>query len=269
MRGTVTNNYEAFENLCRIIIPEYNKDQVIGMFNGYFDESGTHASSAVVCVAGCLSTAEQWSLFQREWQEVLDEAGIEVFHMSEFESRVRAYKDWSNEKRRYVQSKLLNIIISRISVGIAAAVVRSDYDKIIIGPHRENHDGPYTFCASMCFAFAGGWAEENGYDEPISYIFEDGALGKQEVDTQFSNAYKNEKARQFYRLGSLVFDDKRRFNQLQAADILAYEMYKHVLRVTGKEKRPTRTSMLILDVIPMKRRFFDEKALLDFIAPVE
>lgn len=258
--------YDAFEHLCHIIVPEYRSNQIIGMFTGYFDESGTHASSPVVCVGGCVSTAEQWSLFQREWKEVLAEAGVEFFHMSEFESRRGPYKDWDNEKRRYVQAKLLKIIQDRVAVGIAAAVVRSDYDKVMTPARRYTHDGPYAFCASMCFMSTAVWAEDQGYDQSIPYVFEDGALEKKEVREQFENAYKNARARQFYRLISLTWGDKKEYAQLQAADILVYEIYKQTLRSIGVESRPPRTSMLILDKVPMKRRYFDERVLSEMMS---
>jgi hypothetical protein len=261
--------YDAFEHLCHIILPEDRSNQIIGMFTGYFDESGTHASSPVVCVGGCVSTAEQWSLFQREWNEVLAEAGVEVFHMSEFESRRGPYKDWDNEKRRYVQAKLLKIIQDRVKVGIAVSVVRSDYDKVMTPGRRYTHDGPYAFCASMCFMYTAAWAEDKGYDQSIPYVFEDGVLERKELRDQFENAYKNARARQYYRLKSLTWGDKKEYVQLQAADILVYEIYKQTLRSIGVESRPPRTSMLILDKLPMKRRCLDESDLSKIMSILE
>lgn len=259
----------AFEHLCHIIVPEFRNDQIIGMFTGYFDESGTHASSPVICVAGCISTAEQWSLFQSEWNEILVEAGVEVFHMSEFESRRGPYKDWDNEKRRYVQGRLLKIIQERVAVGIATCVVKSDYNKVMTPARRYTHDGPYAFCATMCFAYAAAWAEGQGYAQSIPYVFEDGVLERKEVREQFTNAYKHARARQYFRLISLTWGDKKMYVPLQAADILAYEIYKQTLRSIEVEKRPPRTSMLILDKVPMIRRYFDEKALSEAMSRLE
>ena len=43
-----------------------------------------------------------------------------------------------------------------------------------------------------------------------------------------------------HRLPSLAFRDKRMFPPLQAADILAYELYKQSARQFGEEERPVR-----------------------------
>ena len=95
------------------------------MITAYLDESGTHRNQDVVppmLSLGCyISTQEQWGYFNREWQEVLDEAGLDrFFHVNKFENRKREYADWTDEKRLKIYKMLQGIIKRRVKKGIAA-----------------------------------------------------------------------------------------------------------------------------------------------------
>jgi hypothetical protein len=46
------------------------------MFTAYFDESGTHDSSAAVGVSGYVASDQQWSNFDKEWKAILADEGL-------------------------------------------------------------------------------------------------------------------------------------------------------------------------------------------------
>ena len=50
------------------------------MMEAYFDESGTHGESLVMCIAGYLLTSEQATHLDREWADVLRKFGVKIFH---------------------------------------------------------------------------------------------------------------------------------------------------------------------------------------------
>ena len=53
------------------------------MMEAYFDESGTHRDSPLMCVTGYIIDADQCRRFQTEWDEVLSKYGVPYFHMSD------------------------------------------------------------------------------------------------------------------------------------------------------------------------------------------
>ena len=84
-------------------------------------------------VAGYLSTIQEWKRFQKEWRRELGRAGVDFFHMTTYEARIKndegnllgvgKYKDWGNEKRVEVIKRLHRTIHRRVMVGVAASVV--------------------------------------------------------------------------------------------------------------------------------------------------
>lgn len=246
------------------------------MITAYFDESGTHHNQKVdppVLSIGCyVSTEQQWGLFKREWQAVLDEAGVECFHAAPFESRFGEYADWTDEKRRKVHLSLQGIIKRRVKKGIAACVVLPDYDELITGKYRQMLLSPYAFAARCCFEMIGEWSRRHGLQEPVECVFEAGARKGGEVGDLFS------RLRAKNNLGSLTFDAKKdplkETVQLQAADILAYEIRKLAITVVGcmrddGRKLFMRRSMQNLFGFPHETYYFDRDALTEIISAIE
>lgn len=222
---------------------------------GYFDASGTQKNpdgqgrySPAVAVSGYLATPKQWSNFQKEWKIVLDIAGIPYFHMTDFVARVKEYKGWTQEKRDEIYQALLAVIQRNVMYGIGALVLLSDYREVINTEFRQAVVGqPFTFCSKMCLFAAAQWAERVGYKDSIRYVFDDGDQHKQDILKAHTHACTDEELSAFYRFstGSLTFGHKDKVTPIQAADILAYEMYKEMYRnvYPSEPKRYTRRSM--------------------------
>jgi hypothetical protein len=58
-------------------------------FEVHFDDSGTDANTPVAVAACYISSKEQWDEFVRNWDEVRETEGFDVFHMCEFVARRR------------------------------------------------------------------------------------------------------------------------------------------------------------------------------------
>jgi hypothetical protein len=246
------------------------------MITAYFDESGTHGNQKVdppVLSIGCYaSTGEQWALFNREWQAVLDEAGVEYFHVTTFESRFGDYAGWTNKKRIRVYAGLQGVIKRRVKKGIAACVVLRDYDELIAGEHRRKLFSPYAFATRCCFEMIGDWSRKHGLQEPVDCVFEAGAGMGGEV----GDVFKRVKAKN--NLGSLSYgvkkDPLKMTAPLQAADVLAYEIRKLAITVVGctrddKRKLFMRHSMKNLFGFPHETYYYDRDALAEIISAFE
>jgi len=241
--------HEYIQNLSLIIFPYNAQERVMASFVAYFDESGTHDGSPILTLAGYIADISQWVEFAREWNEILKQGGLTHFHMSKFEARQGEFRGWDNERRLLIQRGLIGIIKRRVNIGVFCAVNLAAYDEFITEWRRDNFGSPYNFCLKMCLSQVTFWAQRFERKEPIAYIIEHGAGYNHEINKSFRETFANEKMRKFFRLGSLTFDDKKRALPLQAADILAYEVWKDAYNkfvIEPKDKRPERKSFLSL-----------------------
>jgi hypothetical protein len=246
---------------------------------GYFDESGTHKSSRAFSIGGFLGKADEWGAFQVEWEAALADFGLPFFHMTSFENRLKGY-DWPEELRRERIGRLLGIIHRHVLGSFGIVFPLDQYDAIFSeneippGPNtewlapgiaapgaprpgdapprepdlrpgaiRRKSGGPYGAAATMLFTEVAKWVARLPGDPYVAYLMEDGALGKGQTAKMFQDNYADENQRRALRLLSLGFEDKKLVTPLQAADILAYELHKHLPRQLGQEQRPTRYTL--------------------------
>jgi hypothetical protein len=263
------NASEQVEKLARIIFPYSAKERWMFMFTAYLDESGTHAGAGILAVAGYVSVDRQWVEFQREWQEILIAENIPFFHMADYESRFGIYKDWSNEKRIRVITRLCSIIKRRVHRAFTSSVILSDYNEVA-AMRPDLFGTPYGFNANICMRLISDWAEQRAHKGPIAYVFERGSGYEAELAQQFNIYLSSDELKALYRLSTLTFADKRDILPLQAADILVYEVRKRALNQTDDSKKKfVRRSMNNIGGVPGGYHYWTKQNLLDLIASHE
>lgn len=200
------------------------------ILQGYFDESGTHDDSETLCVAGYLSTPAQWVEFEKEWRATLDYYGLAFFHMGKFTNGAQPYEDWKTEKKAECFARLVGIINARTLLSIGHSFLVSRYCAIFTPAARRVAGGPYGLAANCCIMDAAEYLRKENPEGWLRYTFESGARGAGEVLKNFQLNMRTPQQKDHYRLLGLSFEDKRQFLPLQAADILAYELYRHLPR---------------------------------------
>ncbi len=71
-------------------------------------------------------------------------------------------------------------------------------------------------------------------------MFESGGKGAGQILKVFTENERNRSNKEHWRLLSLRFENKHEFVPLQAADILAYEIYRQLPKQIGTDARPPR-----------------------------
>jgi hypothetical protein len=170
---------------------------------------------------------------------VLDEWGLECFHMTDFANRVRLYESWSDQERRFRLARLIAIINRHTLASIAIVVPVKSYNSIFSAEGKRFVGGPYGVAANACFMDVAKVVEPDYPSARIAYIFEAGAQGAGEVQKVFGWNFNNPENKERFKLLSLKFAGKE-FVPLQAADILAYELGKHLPRQLGIDRRSPR-----------------------------
>ncbi len=235
------------------------------VLDGYFDDSGTHDSSEAVTVAGYLSTHEQWELFERAWLTALQEWGLPYFHMTDFANCVAPFANWSEQERRFRLAYLLKLVNVHSLASVGACFSKKVFDRVFTREAKRFVGGAYGVASTVCFMEAAKLLKDGYPSARIAYTFERGSKGASEVQKVFDWNLSDLEQRGILRLESLRFRNKSTA-QLQAADILAYELYRLLPHMLGSKNRPRRTEILsmLAECKPRSWIALDERELTKF-----
>ena len=212
------------------------------MITAYFDDSGTSPSNSVVVTAGYIGSAAQWTKFTLQWNGLLSEFGITKMHRGDLESLQREYLAWTPEKRKLLVHKAQEIIRQRTYTGLGNSVIKADFEAVFPPILKKFYGGAYGYCAFLCIARAKNWFDKTNTVDPIDWVFEAGTEGSGQFDILMRALYANPDLRRNFRVNTWSFRDKATI-PLQAADVLAYEIYKHITnQIVKGGKRNVRLS---------------------------
>lgn len=228
--------------------------------HGYFDESGSHAGSPVLCVAGYAFEKREARLLAKEWDAVLREYGLPFFHMVDCAHGNQAYSELSMERRIKLQTSLMNIIKRRAAQGFAVSVDPGVYDEV--KPSWAPASSAYAFCARSVIDEMGRWFFQTKFQGKSAFFFEDGHKSRSEADKVVESVLSNP-LNQFrsvhYGYQGHSFISKTQAPAVQAADILAWQWATDIKReLAGK---PRRKDFISLKEGPIRGAHFDRARL--------
>ena len=208
-------------------------------FEVYFDDSGTDGTNEIAVAACYVSSKEQWNEFNRNWKEILEEEHFDHFHMAEFVAKPEAghkpFCDWSNEKKKRVYSRLAATINIRVRHGFAIAVPKKSFDAYVLQEFKEEYaENHYVWAVKSLFGILEEWRKKYRIVVPMQYVFDGGSLGDRQLMEIWMRYSQEEEARTRYGLAEydgVLFQSKKVFRPLQAADILAWQMHNHMRKV--------------------------------------
>lgn len=199
---------------------------MFGMVTAYFDDSGTGASDSVVVVAGYIGSVFQWQKFNMEWSWLLSQFGVSQMHRAELESFHGDFYGWTPERRSLFVNKAQQIIKRRTYVALGCAVIKEEFETMFPDNLKRFYAGAYGFCATLCLARARRWFDKTNQKDAIDWVFEAGTQGSGQIGHLLNALYSDVDARRDFRLRGWSFSGKDVL-PLQAADVIAYEMFKH------------------------------------------
>jgi hypothetical protein len=200
----------------------------------YCDESGTDAGNRVATVCGYIGQVSEWLKFEQEWVPILRKRPyrVKLMHRSNLETwhgEFTAERGWNPDRRKNFLRELHRIIKSRTKVGLGTAVIKADWEEVAPPGAKRFFGGVYGWCAHECVVAARVWCERSNrnYRHPINWVFECGALGQGQVSEMFAQLSREPVLSKEFRIGSVRFACKE-VVPLQAADTIAYEIFKQV-----------------------------------------
>jgi hypothetical protein len=240
-QGKEACQYDSFKHLCLSLFK--SRSDLFGMVTGYFDDSGTSAHDSVVVVAGYIGSVSQWQKFGQEWRSLLSEFGVTVMHRTDLENYRGEFVGWTPETRNVFVNKAQQIIKRRTYVAIGKAVIKADFEEVFPDNLKRFYGGAYGFCAILCLARAKRWFDKTNLKDPIDWVFEVGTEGSGQISHLLNSLYTDVQMRTDFRLSRWSFADKD-VVPLQAADVIAYETFKHATnQLVTQPRRKVRISL--------------------------
>jgi len=229
------------------------ENQEFPAVTAYFDESGHHASTRVVAMGGAIAGPNQWGEQRRSWKEILDRYGVNVFHMTDFENRQGEFCGWDENRKRGFLSELIGNFDENAFFLIGAAAVVQDFNRL---PFRADKKfiNPWYFCYQNCFEaalspyflidpeFAGVEKEFAGIRACFFEAHRQFTWGP--VLFALARERDLERGVKRQRLDGIIgWGTKQTSVHFQLADLIAYELRKHVENAVFGGGRPTRWPM--------------------------
>jgi hypothetical protein len=220
------------------------------MLGTYCDDSGSDAGNANLVVAGFSSSVDQWARFDGEWETVLAQNDIPCFHAKEFDDGRRGrgrYAAWGETRRRDFMGQLLGIIVRRTFKSFGVLVNKGAYAATIGGiPKAKRYFGaPYSFAGFSCIHMACHWRDVQYENVPLLFTFDSGHANEGELKRAADAIKKSDRM-----IIDLATGDDRKLPPLQAADLIAYELFAEARRKDQSKRRYSRYPLVRLDEHP-------------------
>ena len=240
--------------------------RLIVVLRAYFDDSGTHAGSKVLVLAGFMGSPDEWSKFEDEWADILKKEGIKSFHARDFHGGYGQCKDWPLTRRELVRGDLRRVLAARNIIGIGATVRVDDWESSASPAIKDRYISPLYLAFEHCIQQTLHWAQcatdqQTGEIEKVSFFFDS---FNREVARCFDigKAYEHGWIRSDWFEG-IAFGQTDRMLPLQAADMLAHETYRleHGRLTSGTEPTLSPHLKALLEDLPIHGQYYDREAL--------
>jgi Protein of unknown function (DUF3800) len=227
---------EVVARLLDVLLPDGG--MAMQLVEAYFDESGSDATSEVLCLAGYVFQKDACVELDLRWRDVLAKYKLPFFRMSACAHGVKPFDALSMDQRIAVEKEMIGLIKDYAAFGMAVTVDPKQFDAIM--PKIPEVGSAYSFCAHSCLVAVRWWADQNNYFGDIAYFFESGHRSASEANEIMNRIFNMRNLRESHRYASHTFADKRKVRPLQAADLLAWQWFTDQKRRMYGAKRPVR-----------------------------
>lgn len=205
------------------------------ILKAYIDESGTHDGSVVTVMAGFVATQEQWTALERDWTFLLRMQGLTHVHAVDLFHTDGEFKGWTVNRKIQFAEALERLCMQYTRFGFAARMANADYERVFIAgnrPKKPQLDSRYGVCFRLCLSFIPKMIDEvietSGIE--LHVILEAGHKNAGDARRLYDLFKKQADPALTKAVSSLAFADKKSCIPLQAADIIAYPIFRGEVR---------------------------------------
>lgn len=235
--------------------PLTGRSKFLSVLQAYFDESGVHADSPILVVAGYVGGLGQWRKFEKLWRKALDRHCVGEFHAQRFWSRdptgrrVDIYRDWSDLQADRFLCELLKALQKTKVYPLTSSLVIEDWnhlskeqrDFLTGGEYSEGRrsspgapNKPFFAPFQVCVTDAAEYCGEGG---KVHFVFDQSAHIAGYALELYSRL-QDMNLKVSHRLGDILFSGSHEAAPLQAADLLAHLTFRHLSQENGAGNAP-------------------------------
>ena len=250
----------AHEVLARLLeILAHGKADVVAFLKCYFDESGSHEGSPVLCLAGYVFDKDQCKVLDVGWKEILDRYRLPYFRMSACAHRAPPFDHLSPQECIDAEKAAIALINNHALLGVAAAVNEAEYQSMF----GDNSPGgsPYAYLCWQVLAGIRAWVNRTNFQGDIAYFYEAGHASQREANALMKRIFDHRELREGYRYANHSFVDKQKVRPVQTADILAWQFATQMKRWINKDRRMRADFRALAEKPPHELFLADRKTL--------
>jgi hypothetical protein len=205
----------------------------MAMLRAFCDESGKHEQAEAFVVSGYVGRENKWKTLERRWKRALHKEGLREFHMTDCEGGHGEFAGMLRAERDALQRRFIEIILDADIYGVSGGIDMASYNELShrlknIRKHVKYTKSPYFLGFEhfvMEVAYRVTWHSDI---ERIAFVFDRQKEFQGRAKELYDEVVQLKDAVTYnHRLGPLAFDSKTVQVPLQAADVIAYEMYRY------------------------------------------
>lgn len=238
------------------------------MLQVFIDDSGKQDQSPVQVLAGYLASAEQWTVFSNEWQDVLDAHGIEgAFHMSDAWRLSRKFQKSGSLSRDSAVVQLTECIKRNVEFAFVSSLPFEAYNHWFLAKELKHPAiRPYFFGFYTMVTQVYSFAFRRHYNNRIEVVFDEQGGESQSYILSAMEHYRYiaEKSWGDLVIPNPTFQRDTEALPLQAADMLAWLVRRDAYNAKRKKDRSKLPEALILGEalsMPNFIKLWDDTAL--------
>lgn len=177
-------------------------------------------------LAGLVAPVDEWAAFSNKWDAVLKASpSIPYFKMSDAFALTKEFEGFTAEERDAKVDALADVILdTKVTYGVAMAMVNVDYIRIAQGATDSHLNDPFYFLFASVVSACLLHQYHEGIKEKVEFIFDASNKPTKEVEALFRQTLFTgpEKIKALNLVDkSPTFGDEKQTLPLQAADLLA------------------------------------------------
>jgi hypothetical protein len=237
--------------------PSLSTQRILAMLQpeAYLDDAGTHGGSVVAVLAGYVGPVSEWEQLETKWNAFLEREHLPFYHSVDSAHQREHFDGRTPEACNLLHREAVEMITARQLVAVGAGVRIEGFIKreeemrlsaALAAPHVKFTPLPKGYFYQVyhfVLQYLGSYMKSQAPDEKLSVFCEDTPevvgltiqLHKwlvQRLESKYSP----------YFAGPPAFRPKEGYPQLQAADVLAYEMGLSLTRHFEEKERVSRKS---------------------------
>jgi len=199
-------------------------------FKAFFDDTGTHDTAVVSALAGYVASVDDWEAFKVDWNAFLMRHGLDrdpgCYHSADCCCKYGAqnFAGLPEQDRRQIHREAVEVIVAHPLVPIGLAITTQPYLRSI-RHEKPVHKSEYIYCFKKLLPLLAKhmFTRPEGSSVAITLEKTKKVIGK--VTSAYESAMSAQHAEtQALFTSTPTMEPKKGWPQLQAADVLAYEL---------------------------------------------